>query len=70
MPENLEINSFDDLKNALNEALHNGGTSPDAADYLMERFDVLCVDIATKTFGTRADTVTSMTQRGVKSRPR
>lgn len=45
MPENLEINSFDDLKNALNEALHNGGTSPDAADYLMERFDVLCVDI-------------------------
>lgn len=45
MPENLEINSFDDLKNALNEALHNGGTSSDAADYLMERFDVLCVDI-------------------------
>lgn len=45
MPENLEINSFDDLKAALNEALHNGGTSPDAADYLMERFDVLCVDI-------------------------
>lgn len=45
MPENLEINSFDVLKNALNEALHNGGTSPDAADYLMERFDVLCVDI-------------------------
>ena len=35
MPENLEINSFDDLKNALNEALRNGGTSPDAADYLM-----------------------------------
>lgn len=33
------------MKNALNEALHNGGTSPDAADYLMERFDVLCVDI-------------------------
>lgn len=27
MPENLEINSFDDLKTALNEALHNGGTS-------------------------------------------
>jgi len=45
MPENLEINSFDDLKTALNEALHNGGTSPDDADYLMERFDVLCVDI-------------------------
>lgn len=45
MPENLEINSFDDLKNALNEALHNGGTSTDAADYLMERFDALCVDI-------------------------
>lgn len=45
MPEDLEINSFDDLKTALNEALHNGGTSPDTADYLMERFDVLCVDI-------------------------
>ena len=35
MPENLEINSFDDLRTALNEALHNGGTSPDDADYLM-----------------------------------
>lgn len=100
MPEDLKINSFDDLKAALNEALHNGGTSPDAADYLMERVDVLCVDIdnvflslsandiqeyypslssmrhamsvttPTKTFGTRADTVTSMTRRGVKSRPR
>lgn len=45
MPEDLKINSFYDLKTALNEALHNGGTSPDAADYLMERFDVLCVDI-------------------------
>lgn len=45
MPEDLKINSFDDLKAALNEALHNGGTSPDVADYLMERFDVLCVDI-------------------------
>lgn len=45
MPEDLEINSFDDLKAALNEALHNGGTSPDMADHLMERFDVLCVDI-------------------------
>lgn len=45
MSEDLEINSFDDLKAALNEALHNGGTSPDVADYLMERFDVLCVDI-------------------------
>lgn len=45
MPEDLEINSFDDLKAALNEALHNGGTSPDVADYLMERFDVLCDDI-------------------------
>lgn len=45
MPEDLEINSFDDLKAALNEALHNGGTSPETADYLMERFDVLCVDI-------------------------
>lgn len=45
MPNNLEINSFDDLKVALGEALHNSGTSPDVADYLMERFDVLCVDI-------------------------
>ncbi|RHL21281.1 hypothetical protein [Collinsella sp. AF38-3AC] len=45
MPEDLEINSFDDLKAALDEALHNGGTSPDTADYLLERFDVLCVDI-------------------------
>ena len=45
MPENLEINSFDELKAALDEALHNGGTSSDVADYLMERFDVLCVDI-------------------------
>lgn len=45
MPENLEINSFDDLKAALDEALHNGGTSSDVVDYLMERFDVLCVDI-------------------------
>lgn len=45
MPDDLKINSFDDLKAALNEALHNDGTSPDAADYLMERFDVLCVDI-------------------------
>lgn len=41
----MKINSFDDLKAALNETLHNGGTSPDVADYLMERFDVLCVDI-------------------------
>lgn len=45
MPEDLKINSFDDLKAALNETLHNGGTSPDMADYLMERFDVLCIDI-------------------------
>lgn len=45
MPDNLTVNSFDDLKAALDEALHNGVTSPDAADYLMERFDVLCVDI-------------------------
>lgn len=45
MPDGLKINSFDDLKAALNEVLHNGGTSPDVADYLMERFDALCVDI-------------------------
>lgn len=45
MPDDLEINSFDDLKAALDKALHEGGTSPDVADYLLERFDVLCVDI-------------------------
>lgn len=45
MSDVQKINSFDDLKAALNEALHNGETSPDDADYLMERFDVLCVDI-------------------------
>ena len=45
MSADLKINSFDDLKAALDEALHNGGISPDVADYLMERFDVLCVDI-------------------------
>lgn len=45
MPEDLNINSFDDLKAALSEALHKGGNSLETADYLMERFDVLCVDI-------------------------
>lgn len=45
MPDDPKINSFDDLKAALDEALHNRGTSPVIADYLMERFDVLCVDI-------------------------
>lgn len=45
MPEDLKIDSFDDLRAALDRALHNGGTSPDVADYLMERFDVLCVNI-------------------------
>lgn len=45
MSDDLTVNSFDDLKAALNEALHNGVTPPDVADYLMERFDVLCVDI-------------------------
>lgn len=45
MLEDLEINSFDDLKTALGEALHNGAASPEAADYLMERFEVLCMDI-------------------------
>lgn len=45
MPDDLTINSFDDLKNALNEVLHNGGVSSETANYLMERFDVLCVDI-------------------------
>lgn len=45
MNDGLSINSFDELKAAMNEALHNGGVSPETADYLMERFDVLCVDI-------------------------
>lgn len=45
MPEDLKINSFDDLKAALDKALHEGGAPSEAADYLMERFDVLCTDI-------------------------
>lgn len=45
MNDDLNINSFDELKTAMNEALHNGGVSPEAADYLMERFEVLCADI-------------------------
>lgn len=45
MADELNINSLDELKTAMNEALHNGGVSPETADYLMERFDVLCVDI-------------------------
>lgn len=45
MPENLEINSFDELKVALDSALRNGAASPEAADYLIERFEVLCADI-------------------------
>lgn len=45
MSEHLEINSFDDLKAALDKSLHGGGVPSEAADYLMERFDVLCVDI-------------------------
>lgn len=45
MNDGLNINSFDELKAALDSALRNGESSPDTADYLMERFDVLCVDI-------------------------
>lgn len=45
MNDDLNINSFDELKVALASALCNGAASPEAADYLMERFDVLCVDI-------------------------
>lgn len=45
MADDLTINSFDELKTALNEALHGSGVSPETADYLMERFDVLCADI-------------------------
>lgn len=45
MADDPTINSFDELKTALSEALHKGGNSLETADYLMERFDVLCVDI-------------------------
>lgn len=45
MNDDLNINSFDELKVALDSALRNGAASPEAADYLMERFEVLCVDI-------------------------
>lgn len=45
MNDGLNINSFDELKAALDSALRNGESSPDTADNLMERFDVLRVDI-------------------------
>lgn len=45
MNDDLDINSFDELKVALASALRNGAASPEAADYLMERFEVLCMDI-------------------------
>ena len=45
MPDDQNINSFDELKVALDSALRNGAASPEAADYLMERFEVLCMDI-------------------------
>lgn len=45
MNDGLNINSFDELKVALDNALRNGAASPEAADYLMERFEVLCMDI-------------------------
>lgn len=45
MNDDLNINSFDELKVALDSALRNGAASPEAADFLMERFEVLCVDI-------------------------
>lgn len=45
MNDDLIINSFDELKAALDSALRNGAVLPESADYLMERFDVLCVDI-------------------------
>lgn len=45
MNDDLNINSFDELKVALASALCNGAASPEAADYLMERFEVLCMDI-------------------------
>lgn len=45
MNDDLNINSFDELKVALDSALRNGAASPEAEDYLMERFEVLCADI-------------------------
>lgn len=45
MNHDLNINSFDELKVALDSALRNGAASPEAADCLMERFEVLCMDI-------------------------
>lgn len=45
MNDDLNINSFDELKVALASALRNGAAAPEAADYLMERFEVLCMDI-------------------------
>lgn len=45
MTNDLKINSFVDLKAALNDVLHSGAVSPEIADYLMVQFDVLCVDI-------------------------
>lgn len=45
MNDDLNINSFDELKVALDSALRNGAASPEAADYLLERFEVLCADI-------------------------
>lgn len=45
MNVDLNVNTFDELKIALDSALRNGAASPEAADYLMERFEVLCMDI-------------------------
>lgn len=45
MTDDLEINSFDDLKAALDKALHDSRVPSETVDYLMERFDVLCVNI-------------------------
>lgn len=45
MNDDMNIYSFDELKIALDSALRNGAASPEAADYLMERFEVLCADI-------------------------
>lgn len=45
MNDDLNINSFDELKVALASALRNGAASPETAGYLMERFEVLCMDI-------------------------
>lgn len=84
MPADQNINSFDELKVALDSALRNGAASPEAVDFspyppMTSRNTIrTCRSMKplksattpTRTFGTLVDTMTSMTRRGIKSRPR